>query len=134
MGMHLVSHGNAVAAEAKIVKIQPVEEGMGGKLIGLYIDPQTLHIEKNTIVIWMNGVPQQEVQVAFEEGKACKDVTANPIGFHPDLDKETSCYVASYIPYAATSSLQFPQAGTFKYFVQTKEGKVKAKGEIIVRE
>jgi hypothetical protein len=132
IGMNVVSHGQAVAAEAQLIKIQPVgETPPGGKVTGIYLDPQTLRIEKNTIVIWMNGLPQQEIQVSFKEGKACRDVTINPVLFK--LDTQTSCYVTSYIPYADTSSLQFPQSGTFKYIVQTADGKIKAEGEIIVR-
>jgi hypothetical protein len=137
MGMHLISHGSAVAAEAQLVKIQPVGEvverdvTLAGKLTAIKLDPQTLHIKKNTIVVWLNGVLGQEVKVIFEEGKACKDVTVNPMGF--SLDRETSCYVTSFIPYAATSSLQFSQPGTLKYTVETADAKIKAKGEIIVK-
>ena len=127
MGMMLAHQSTASAAEAVLVKIQPVGEGT---VTGLFVDPPTTTIDKNTIVIWMNGVPQQEVQVVFEEGKTCKDVTANPMGFKLDA---TNCYVTTFIPYADTSSLQFPESGTFDYVVQTDGAKLRAKGKIEVR-
>jgi hypothetical protein len=37
------------------------------------------------------------------------------------------------MPYAETSALEFPDAGTFEYTVQSNDGKPKAKGKIIVR-
>jgi hypothetical protein len=126
-GVFVTNHGAAGAAEAQLVKIQPAGEGV---LAGLYIDPPVLYIDKNTIVIWMNGVPQREVQVVFQEGKACKDVTINPMGFGLDA---VNCYVTSFIPYGDTSSLQFPEPGTFKYVVQTEGAKLRAKGVIEVR-
>ena len=128
VGISVAPHNVAMAAEAQLVKIQPV--GEEGKVTGLYIDPQNLYVDKNTIVIWMNGVPEQEIQVVFEEGKACKDVTANPMGFKLDA---SNCYVTSFVPYADTSSLQFPESGVFNYIVQTEGGKLRAKGKIEVR-
>jgi hypothetical protein len=127
MGMMLAHQSTAVAAEALLVKIQPVGEG---KVTGLFVDPPIANIDKNTIVIWMNGLPEQEVQVVFEEGKTCKDVTANPMGFKLDA---TNCYVTSFIPYADTSSLQFPESGKFDYVVQTEGAKLRAKGKIEVK-
>jgi hypothetical protein len=127
VGMMLAQQSTVLAAEAFLVKIQPVGEG---NVTGLFVDPPIANIDKNTIVIWMNGVPQREVQVVFEEGKACKDVTANPMGFKLDA---SNCYVTSFIPYADTSSLQFPESGTFKYIVQTEGAKLRAKGKIEVR-
>ncbi len=119
------------ASDSILVKIQP--ELKDDKVIGFNIDPQTIHIKQNTIVIWMSGVQEKEVQIVFEEGKTCKDVTANPNLKHPGFfELSKNCYVTSFLPYASTSILQFVEAGEFDYEVVTEDLKMKAKGKIIV--
>ena len=115
------------AAEAKLVKIQPVGEE---KLVGFYLDPPILQIEKNTIVVWLSGVKGNDIQVVFMEGKTCRDVTANPGAFKLD---DKSCYVTSFMGFGETSSLQFMESGTYSYYVATDTGNIKAKGTIVVR-
>ena len=115
------------AAEAKLVKIQPVGED---KLVGFYLDPPILQIEKNTIVVWLSGVKGNDIQVVFMEGKTCRDVTANPGAFKLD---DKSCYVTSFMGFGETSSLQFMESGTYSYYVATDTGNIKAKGTIVVR-
>jgi hypothetical protein len=121
----------ASASEARLVRIWSIG---GDKPVGFHIDPPVLRVDKNTIVLWMSGVKDEEIQIVFESGKVCRDVTANPNEKEPDffLDAK-NCYVTTLMPYAETSSLEFPQAGKFEYIVQTNDGKVKAKGKIIVR-
>ncbi|MDD5693645.1 MAG: hypothetical protein PHU86_04205 [Patescibacteria group bacterium] len=127
----------AFAADAKLVKIEPVPpltrtpEGsiITHKATGLSIVPKVLEIDKNTIVIWLNGATE-EVKVIFEEGKVCKDLVLNPKDFNLD---ERSCFVTTFMPWGATSSLVFPKPGKFAYSIETSGGKLKAKGEIIVR-
>jgi len=122
--------GRGIAFEAKLVKIVPLAEGAG-----FYVDPPTINIKMDTVVVWLNGVRDKELKVVFQEGKTCMDVTANPNpdqpGFYLDAD---SCYVTSFVPYAATTMLQFPKMGTFDYKVVTKDGQTQAKGSIIVTE
>ncbi len=121
----------ASASEARLVRVWAAGEEKPG---ALKIDPSPLHIDKNTIVLWMNGVRGGEIQVVFESGKACRDVTANPNTKRPAffLDAK-SCYVTSYMGHGETSALEFAEAGTFEYIVQTGEGGVQAKGKIVVR-
>lgn len=123
----------AMAADAQLVKIQP--EMKADQVKGLYADPPTLYVKKDAIVVWMSGIPKQEIQIVFADGKTCRDVTANPNtkfpGFYMDAK---SCYVTSFLPYCATSTLQFPEAGTFEYKVVTVDGKMESAGEIIVKE
>jgi hypothetical protein len=126
LGIFLAS--SAIAADAKLVKIQPVGEG---KLVGFYLDPTVLTIEKNTIVVWLSGVQGEDIQVLFMEGKTCRDVTANPKEF--SLDKAKGCYVTSFMSFVETSSLQFVDSGTYRYYVATASGNIKAKGTIVVR-
>jgi hypothetical protein len=120
------------ASDAQLVKIMP--EIKEDKVIGFYINPQVASIKKNTIVVWMNGISNQEVQLIFQEGKTCKDVTANPNFKMPGffLDSK-NCYSTSFLSYGTTSTLQFVDIGTYDYSVVTEDGKMSAKGKIIVQ-
>ena len=127
IGLLLVIQGPAMAADAKLVKIQPVGEG---ELVGFYLDPPNLTIKKNSIVVWLSAVQEEDVQVIFMEGKTCQDVTANSKKF--SMDKKRGCYVTTFMSFAETSSLQFVESGAFKYYVATTTGKIKTKGTIVV--
>lgn len=120
------------AADAHMVKIMP--DMKEDKLKGFYLNPQVLNAKQNNIVVWMNGVFDKEVQVVFQEGKTCRDVTANPNLKMPGffLDSK-SCYVTSFLPYSMTSTLQFINVGTYDYEVISEDGTMTAKGKIIVR-
>ncbi len=130
MSVFLVTR--AMAAEAHLVKIQP--EIKGEDIKGLYADPPTLYVQKDSIVVWMSGINGKEVQVVFNEGKTCRDVTANPNLKFPGFFMDSkNCYVTSFLPYCATSTLQFPEAGTFTYKIVTVGGDMEAEGKIIVK-
>jgi hypothetical protein len=131
LNLTLTNREIASATEAHLVRIWSVG---GEEPLTLRIDPPVLQVDKNTIVLWMSGVKEEEIQIVFESGKVCRDVTANPNEKKPDffLDAK-NCYVTTLMPYADTSALEFPDAGTFEYIVQTNDGKTKAKGRIIVR-
>ncbi len=108
--------GPAIAQQATgavLVKIEPGTKGEKDPTI--YINPATRYAKQNTIVVWMNGVMDTEVQVVFEDGKTCRDVSANPNlkipGFFMDSKQ---CYVTSFLPYADTSTLQFVEVGTYE--------------------
>lgn len=117
----------AVAEDAMLIKIH----GVGDEsLAGIFIDPETAYVKKDTVVVWLSGVKDQEVKVEFADGKKCKSVTAHSMGFN--LEKERWCYVTSYVPFAATSSLQFVDVGEYDYKVITKDGKITATGKIVV--
>lgn len=126
-GMVLGTQVPALAQDAKLIKIHGVGEGA---LAGIFIDPETAYVKKDTIVVWLSGVKDQEIKVEFADGKKCKSVTAYSVGF--DLDKERWCYVTSYVPFAATSSLQFVDVGEYEYKVISKDGKVTATGKLVV--
>ncbi len=122
-----------MAAEAQLVKIQP--EFKDKAVTGFYADPPTLYIKKDAIVVWMSGVEQMEIQIVFNEGKTCRDVTANPNLKYPGFFMDSkNCYVTTFLPYCATSTLQFPVTGTFEYKIVTVTGKMEAEGKIIVKE
>ena len=120
----------APAKGEKLVKIEPIGKGNADRVAGIAIAPRTLHVKKNTIVVWKNAIPQREVEVVFQENKPCKDVAPNPNALH--FRTARSCFVTNYIPSADTSSLQFTEAGKFDYMV-TAGGKLQAKGDIIVQ-
>jgi len=130
LGMLLASTVDSFAQDAAIVKIWAKTEG---KTKEIRVDPVELTIEKNTIVVWMNGIQGKEVQLVFEEGKTCRDITANPNLKQPGFFLDSKgCYVTSFLPYATTSTLQFPQTGSFDYSVVTEDGTMSGKGKIIV--
>jgi len=118
--------------DAQLVRIMP--ELKGNEITGLYINPQVSNIKKNTIIVWLNGVSDKDIQITFQDGKTCRDVTANPNlkvpGFFLDSKK---CYSTSFLPYSNTSTLQFVDLGTYEYEVMTEDGTLREKGKIIVR-
>ncbi len=119
------------AGNVELVKISAKE---ASKVNQLNIEPASLDIIKNTIVLWMNGVQGKEIQIVFEEGKTCRDVTVNPNLKHPGFFMDSKdCFTTSFLPYSSTSSLQFPQAGKFTYMVVTEDGEMVAYGKINVR-
>ena len=126
--LFLVAPNQLLAADASVIKIYKSSKEEG-KMV---LDPPELYITSGTVVIWMNGFEGTELEVSFADGKACQDVTVSPAQWGFKMSK--TCFVMSYIPYAATSSLKFTQAGTFKYTVTTMDGKTKTTGKIIVRD
>ena len=126
----LVDQGITQAADATLIQIKPKGEN---KVTGFIVEPETVTVKKNAIIVWMSGVPEMEIQVVFNEGKTCRDVTVitdqqNP-GFYMNAK---NCYVTNFLSYCSTSTLQFPEAGSFEYVVVNEDGKLRAKGEIVV--
>lgn len=82
-------------------------------------------------MVWFNRVFTDEIQVTFKEGKKCLDVTKSPMGYTLNA---SNCYVTTWMPFAATSSLQFMEKGTYKYVVKAKSmpGQNVQEGQIIV--
>jgi hypothetical protein len=135
----LVNQGTLDAQKCRIIRIHQ-EKGSAGSTIR--IEPQSMHIDKDTCVIWINWVPKEEVRVIFkEDGKKCQDATDSPVGF----SMAENCYVTDFIALGGTSSLKFNGEGTFSYAVEVpgdsksagslglSHGAVKGKGEIVVR-
>jgi hypothetical protein len=96
---------------------------------GLRLEPQTIMVNKDTCVIWVNLSKAAEVKVIFEDGKKCADATDAPSAF----TMVETCYVTSWVPHGATSSLTFKEPGTYNYEVEWKEGKTKENGRIVVQ-
>jgi hypothetical protein len=113
------------AQECRLIKIHGRSEHPS-----LAIEPETSFISKGDCVVWFNRVFTDEVQIIFDDGKKCLDVSKSPMGFSLDAQ---SCYVTSWMPFAGTSSLRFMEKGTYGYVVKTKSWKgIQAKGHIIV--
>lgn len=124
-----ITPGLSYAKEAEVVMIYKAK----GDETEIRVTPPDLYIQKGTVVIWMNNISGEEVRVIFRDGKACQDVSRSPDQKGFSLDTK-SCYVTTYLPYTATSSLQFMQAGTFAYSVSNSTGKVTGRGKIIVQD
>jgi hypothetical protein len=127
--MFLINVGALHAEETSTVQMLKTT----GNNPELTLSHPTLYITKNTVVIWMNGVKDEELQVSFRDGKTTQDLSFSPAFKSFCLD-QSSCFVTSFIPYAATSSLQFTKPGTFNYSVSNLKGTYTAKGTIIVRD
>lgn len=130
VAIFVYSTNPGMAADAELVKIHhDVKENK------IDIEPATITVKKNTILVWLSGVENNEVQIVFNEGKTCKDVTANPNLKMPGFFMDSkNCYVTSFLPYSATSTLMFPQTGKYEYRVVSADGKLEGKGEILVEE
>jgi hypothetical protein len=125
----LVSFGSQVfATDVNLIKID--FDKTTSKAV---LAPETVNVPKDTIIVWFNNIADQEVQVVFNEGKVCKDVTTNPNEKMASFSLTSrNCYVTSFLPYCATSTLQFPDVGKYEYKVVSADGKLEAAGAIVV--
>lgn len=117
-----------LATECRVVRIY----GGAGETIqpGLRVESDQLLIRKGTCVIWLNWARFPEVNLAFEKGKRCMEVTQSRDDFK--LDTNLDCLTTNLIGLGHTASLRFMEAGTYKYTITgTKSEKIN--GEIIVR-
>jgi hypothetical protein len=117
---------DAAAEEGSIIKI---EAGGDKTPQAIAIRPQTLTVEKDTIVIWLNAVRDDELNILFDDGEQTKAATGNPSGF--DLTKN-GVYAAKYLPFIATASLRFVKPGTYSYRVISQKNKFETLGTITV--
>ena len=114
------------ALDFQIIKVHSLASDDAHKL---QVAPDPVEILKGTVVIWLNSIKGREIKVVFEEGKRCADVTSGASGFSYD----SACYVTTWVPTGGTTSLQFDEAGTFEYGVES-EGLPGKRGKIIVQE
>jgi hypothetical protein len=121
----LLNLGKVSAQECRLIQVHGRTEHPS-----IMIEPATAFLSKGDCVVWFNRVTAKEIQVVFEEGKRCVDVTKAPMGFSLN---EQSCYVTSWLPFTGTSSLRFMEKGTYKYVVKAKGmSDIRAEGQIVV--
>ena len=129
----LVDHQPIDAEESQLVRIfGGIETGAGELKKPIRLEPPTMTISQGGVVVWLNWARSVEcVQVSFEDGKKCDDVTDAPTGF----EMTGGCYVTSWITFGGTSSLRFNEPGTFTYTVTAKTGGQERKetGKILVK-
>jgi hypothetical protein len=125
LAMLLVNYNTINGQECRIVRLH----GTAHPSTTISIEPRTVQISKGGCVIWSNWIKEEDVQIAFEEGKKCEDMTDSPVGFKMDA---RNCYVTSFITLGGTSSLLFNELGTFDYVVKAG-GAVGEKGKVIVK-
>ena len=113
-------------AQCRIVRIYD-ETVIPGE-VRIRIDPQSVVVEGNTCLVWVN-LGKAEMKVNFREGKKCLDATEAPSGF----SLTEACYVTSWIPFGATSSLTFKEQGTYDYEIEWQAAETKAVGRIVVQ-
>ena len=129
----LVDHQPIDAEESQLIRIfGGISTGAGELKKPIRLEPPTMTISKGGVVVWLNWARSVEcVQVSFEDGKKCDDVTDAPTGF----EMTSGCYVTSWITFGGTSSLRFNEPGTYVYTVMAKTGGEvrKETGKILVR-
>ena len=117
----VIPPSTATAGESRMIQILGREAPI--------IEPPILQIEKGTTVVWFNDA-KAELKVTFEDGKKCDDVTEAASAFSLDAK---NCYVTTWLPFGATSSLRFTEAGTFEYIVDFAGMKKPKRARIIVK-
>ena len=111
----LCNPGTISAQECRVIRII----GMATHN-SIRVEPETLTVSKGDCVVWFNRESGPNLQIVFEEGKACAAATADPTGaFKMGYG---TCFVSSFIPFAGTSSLRFQQKGSYKYTVESVTG------------
>ena len=123
MTIFMTNQGAVNAQECRIIRLH----GTAAPDVTIDIEPKTLRISKGGCVIWSNWARASEVQIVFEEGKKCEDMTDSATGFKLDAH---NCYVTSFVSIGSTSSLKFNEEGTFDYEVRAGVG-IKEKGKIV---
>jgi plastocyanin len=123
LGILFVNQPTVNAQESQIITIHDGEDSVT-------IHPKTVTISKGTCVIWLNWSTTTDVNIAFEQGKVCKDVVEASMDFK--LDKE-SCFISNVIlTKGGTASLVYEKEGSFDYAAKSKDGKA-VNGKIIVQ-
>jgi len=122
----LANRGITNAADCRIVRIY----GMAYHE-SVRIEPTDIRVEKGTCVIWFNKTPGERINITFEDGKKCEDVTDPSVDFKLD---EKSCFITTtHIRPGGTASLRFNEKGTFDYTLEAQTQDKKVKGRIYVR-
>lgn len=114
------------AQECRIVRIHGEDREQSKKV---YLEPKTLHVQKDTCVIWVKAGFNDDIRISFHDGNQCKKGTGTSVGFEVDAE---SCYVTTWIPSYGVSSMLFLEHGTYEYTVALKNGD-KVEGKIAVQ-
>jgi hypothetical protein len=125
MTLALGDWGVVSAQECRIIRLF----GTAHPTTTINIEPRIVRIEKGGCVVWSNWIREAEVQIVFEDGKKCEDMTDAATGFKLDA---YNCYVTSFVTLGGTSSLRFNEAGRFYYEVKAGGG-VREIGKIVVK-
>lgn len=125
---------NTIDAEnARIVRLtsRGAYGGASGPQIPYNVEPETLLVEKDTVVIWtLSGA--FEAQVLFLDGNKCQKATEAPVGFELDSGETTACYRGVLIPNGGTASLKFKEQGTYEYNVKWANTPQNTRAKVIV--
>lgn len=114
------------AADCRVIRVYAADaQGTGT----VRIEPSATAVNKGTCVIWANLGRGGEMKITFNEGKACSDASESAHGF----SMADTCFVTTWLPMGATSSLTFQESGTYKYEVEWKGTTAKDSGMIIVQ-
>jgi len=125
MSLLLADSGAVGAQDCRIIRLY----GTAHPMTTINIEPRIVHIEKGDCIIWSNWIREAEVEIVFEDGKKCDDMTDAATGFKLDA---YNCYITSFVALGGTSSLRFNEAGSFYYEVKGGGG-VREIGKVVVK-
>ena len=95
------------------------------------IEPETLLVEKDTVVIWtLFGA--YDAQVLFLDGDKCQKATEAPVGFELDSRETKACYRGVLIPNGGTASLKFKEPGVYEYSVKWANTPRQTRAKVVV--
>lgn len=123
MGSVFLFHtGLSDAAQCFIVNISKQIQGGESQI---YLYPGELKVSKNSCVIWVNWVENENVNINFHaNSKSCILASESPSGFM----KVEGCFISDFLEYGRTVSLYFKESGVFGYRLEILE-KSKGAGE-----
>jgi plastocyanin len=119
-----------------------ISGGIGAKEGEVHLEPETIEVEKEGCVSWLNQFGTEEskpeVMLILEDTKKCLDISGTSAEVYvgsggkviPIAPKD--CNVTYWIPYGETSGLRFLETGTYEYVIKAQEG-VAIKGKVVVR-
>lgn len=127
----LVEQGSVDADNARIVRLSSnVAQGRSYQ-IPYNVEPETLLIEKDTVVVWaLFGA--YEAQVLFLDGDKCQKATESPVGFELDSGETKACYRGVLIPNGGTASLKFKEPGVYEYGVKWANTPKQTRAKVVV--
>ncbi|MFO7964358.1 MAG: hypothetical protein R6U50_10590 [Desulfobacterales bacterium] len=117
----------AAAQEGKIITIKTAAAEANAIV---QLEPVELTISKNSVVIWLNAIKDQDVNISLSAEERPDAAFSDAMGF----SLEDGMYTAKYLPFIATASLRFVKEGVYTYRVELSNGKKKAHGTIKVCE
>ena len=123
----VIGQSNVQANDTRIIRIHTDFVDMKT----MRIEPNNIWVRPGTAIVFSNWAGK-DISITFKEGAKCDAATQAAVGF--EYDAKTSCMITSQvIPNGGTASMQFTEAGTYDYEIETAGKQASEKGSITVR-